>query len=99
MVETNATDKSTAAVAANPAAAVAHPPLEIIGAVGFGFNLRGEGFGTEGVLTVGGQSVRVTSWQDTVIKGVLPERVQGEIVMTLPSGVVRRGTFPTSVKK
>jgi hypothetical protein len=97
-------DKTAAADAAKSVAAAKppEPTLEMVGAPGRAFNLRfrddGAGFGTEGALTVGGQKVWVTSWSDKVIKGVLPEDAQGEIVVTLPSGAVRRGAFSTAKK-
>ncbi len=58
------------------------------------FTILGEGFGLEkGSLTIGGNSIRITSWADGRIKGELPKGATGDVTLTTKSGT-RTGKFP-----
>ncbi len=51
------------------------------------FTIKGEGFGAEkGTLTVGGQAAKITSWTDGRVKGELPSKPSGDLVLTTPIG-------------
>lgn len=67
----------------------------VVGVAGGIVNVRGAGFGTaRGQMTVGGYGVPLSSWQDTVIKGLLPFGVKGEVVVTTASGAKQKGVLP-----
>lgn len=71
---------------------VAKEPVVIVAdETGGQFNIRGAGFGgSVGNMTVGGVPVKVTRWDDSQIRGVLPAGVEGPVMI---NGVAR-GTFP-----
>jgi len=99
-------DQATnAAQAAAKAKADAWPhPFRLVGRAGGMFNIRPTGahpsdpvkmFGEkEGMLTISGRNIPVSSWQDNVIKGALPaDLVPGEIIITLVDAGQIKGTF------
>jgi hypothetical protein len=58
------------------------------------FTILGDEFGTEkGTLTIGGQSVKITSWAEGRIKGELPTGVKGDVVLSTTNGT-RHGKWP-----
>ena len=70
-------------------------PVIVVGdsKLGGPFNIRGEGFGNSGTLTIGGVPIKTSRWDDRVIKGVTPPGLSGDVVLTGAFGV-RKGTFP-----
>ena len=84
-----AEDKATATPAASK------NDIVVVGAAGFNFNIRGEGFGAaKGVLTIGTFPALISIWTDTLIKGLLPVGCKGEVVLITATGTIRKGTFP-----
>lgn len=101
-VEKTAAEKTTQDTAAAQKAAadiavanktLAEKPVVVVGTDGGPFNIDGEGFGSSGTLTIGGQQIKTTRWNDKSIKGTLPKGVKGAVVLQTGSGV-RHGVFP-----
>lgn len=67
----------------------------ISGAAGYPFNIRGKSFGAKkGTVIVSGRQVEITRWDDSVIKGYLPEDVKpGEVVVMTSEGQQQKGMF------
>lgn len=57
------------------------------------FSISGTGFGTQGVLTVAGEAVKITRWTDHSIKGDMPAGLKGDVVLKVAKGI-RRGQWP-----
>lgn len=58
------------------------------------FTIVGECFGAvPGTLTIGGSFVKITSWTDSRIKGTMPAKLSGEVVLVGAFGT-RRGRWP-----
>lgn len=69
--------------------------IEIAGRQGMPFSISGAGFGSSGTLTINGQAMPTTRWNDTSIKGQLPDNVQsGEVEVRPADGSpVQKGMF------
>lgn len=74
------------------AAETAKKPIEIIGGPG-PFNIVGPGLGDNGRLTIGGIEIATTRWGDKSVRGQIPEGLEGEVVLTTTSGMVRKGVY------
>lgn len=72
--ETKAKEEQPKADEADPIGISAEPKAKSIeGAPGGPFVIKGENFGSRGVVTVGALPAFVSSWRDDRIKGGLPE--------------------------
>lgn len=60
---------------------------------GGAFSITGEGFGTQGSLTIAGEVIKTTRWTDRSIKGTLPAGLSGDVVLKTAKGT-RRGKWP-----
>lgn len=69
--------------------------VEMVGAAGSVFNIRGSGFGTSrGRVTLNGGTIDTTYWADNVVKGVLPNDARpGPVTITMADGSVLSGHF------
>ena len=65
-------------------------PIYIEGLAGEVFNVRGDGFGASGSMTVGGTPVKITRWDDKNIRGTLPADAKGAVSINGKD----RGVFP-----
>ena len=72
-------------------------PIEIVGD-GLAFNINGPGLGLPGRLTIGGQDIPTTRWEDRTVRGQIPEGVRGEVVLMSGDGIVRKGHYPSVPK-
>ena len=70
----------------------AKKPVVIEGGPG-AFCIYGPALGTAGTLTINGVYIKTTRWDDLSVRGVLPEGLRGEIVLTRADGVVRKGVY------
>lgn len=61
------------------------------------FCIYDAGLGSSGTLTIGGTAVEISRWDEKNIRGVIPEGVKGDVVLTTEHGV-RRGVFPYASK-
>lgn len=75
-----------------------HKPLVISGRPGGAFNIDGSGFGTSGVVTIGGRMIPTTSWRDHSVRGQLPADVtEGAVIVQTAGGGTQTGSFPHKV--
>lgn len=58
------------------------------------FAIYGVGLGSSGTLTIGGKDVKITSWNESRVKGTLPPNTKGDVVLSTGTGV-RHGVFPS----
>lgn len=87
---------SSAAVAKSNIPTKGHPACS--GRIGGAFGVDGEGFGSSGTLTVGGQHVPTTRWTDKNIRGTLSQHVKaGEVVILCEDGTTQKTTFKGGV--
>ncbi len=57
------------------------------------FTITGENLGSQGALTVAGQTIKTTSWDNRRIKGVMPAGLKGDVELKGAFGV-RHGKWP-----
>jgi len=69
------------------------PIASIIGAPGSIFNINGD-FGRVGVLTIGGQAIVPTRWDERGLRGLLPTDASGEVKIVNGDGEVWTGHYP-----
>lgn len=67
----------------------------IAGNPGFKFSISGAGFGPSGTLTIGGQRIPTTRWDNENIRGDMPADAKGDVVL-VPSngGKTWTGVYP-----
>jgi hypothetical protein len=82
-LEVRVVDNPTNETAKAPAPLV-KGDFKIAGRPGFGFQISGLGFGDQkGKVTIGGQTINTTQWNDTSIKGILPVDTKTGAVVTV----------------
>lgn len=83
-------DAAVAEVSKTPSAAL--PDIFVSGSAGGGFEVRGTGLGSSGVVTLNGQQVRTTEWSTLKIAGILPaEAKSGELVVHIDDKTTKSG--------
>jgi len=63
------------------------------GREGGAFSIEGSGFGSKGTLSIGGQVIPTTRWDDRSIRGILPVGTRGIVELKTSNGT-RYGAYP-----